>query len=199
MTAFPAPRETKMSTAAKQPSQTRPKQSDPLSDGIAAPGRHDAISLAVADFRPDATGQALEGFADGEQAVCGRTADAPTGAATAGTAVEGGLLWAKNSKTLVLRIGECLDLSINALVQQAIQALEASRPERVVVDLTATRKVFDSGMALLLLLRNRAGHLRDRIYLTNCAPRICSRLARAGIASQFRIAGEVRARAMGRA
>ena len=191
-----------MSTAAKQPSQTRPKQSDPpktsdpLGDGIAAPGRHEAISLAAADFRPEATGQALEGLADGEQAVFGGTADMRTGAATA---VGGGLLWAKNSKTLVLRIGECLDLSIKAVVQQAVQSLQANRPERVVVDLTSTRKVFDSGMALLLLLRDRAGHLRDRIYLTNCAPRICSRLTRAGIASQFRIAGEVRARAMGRA
>lgn len=183
-----------MSTAAKQPSQTRPKQSDPLSDGIAAPGRHDAIYMAAADLRSEARDQALEGLADGEQAVCGSTADP-----RAGTAVEGGLLWAKNSETLVLRIGECLDLSINALVQQAIQALEASRPERVVVDLSATRKVFDSGMALLLLLRNRAGHLKDQIYLTNCAPRICSRLARAGIASRFRIAGQVRAEAMGRA
>jgi anti-anti-sigma regulatory factor len=104
------------------------------------------------------------------------------------TAVAGELRWGKDSKALVLRVGERLDLSLSELVQQAIQSIATTVPERVVVDLGATRRVFDSGVALLLLLRNRAGHLKGRMYLANCAPKIFSRLARAGIASQFRMA-----------
>jgi anti-anti-sigma regulatory factor len=104
-----------------------------------------------------------------------------------GIAVPGGLRWGKRTKTLVLHIGERLDLSVNELVQQAIQSIATKAPERVVFDLAATHKVFDSGVALLLLLRNRAGDVKDWIYLANCAPRIINRLVRAGLASRFQI------------
>jgi anti-anti-sigma regulatory factor len=103
-------------------------------------------------------------------------------------ATGGALRWAKDSATLVLRIGERLDISACVTVEQAIESIRTLSAQGLVVDLAATRKVFDSGMALLLLLRDRAKHLQNRIFLANCTPRVLDRLVRAGIASQFRIA-----------
>ncbi|WPL12883.1 MULTISPECIES: STAS domain-containing protein [Thiorhodovibrio] len=104
-----------------------------------------------------------------------------------GDVVMGGeLAWDKKSNTLVVRPGEQLDLRLIALIRQAIETLLTVKPRTLVVDLSATEKVFDSGMALLLLLNHHAGYLRERIVLANCGPRVYRRLARAGIIYHFR-------------
>ncbi|EIC22280.1 STAS domain-containing protein [Thiorhodovibrio frisius] len=104
-----------------------------------------------------------------------------------GDIVMGGqLAWNRKSNTLVVRLGEQLDLRLIALFRQAIETLLKVRPRTLVVDLAATEKVFDSGMALLLLLNHHAGYLRERILLANCGPRVYCRLARAGILYHFR-------------
>ena len=104
-----------------------------------------------------------------------------------GDIVMGGQLrWNRKSNTLVVRLGEQLDLRLIALFRQAIDTLLTVRPRTLVVDLAATEKVFDSGMALLLLLNHHAGHLQERILLANCGPRVYCHLARAGILYHFR-------------
>jgi len=88
---------------------------------------------------------------------------------------------------LVLRIGERLDLSATELVQRAIRFIASATAPRIGVDLGATRRVFDSGLGLLLLLSERAGRLGDRICLASCAPEVRGRLSSEGIASRFRL------------
>ncbi|WP_040856032.1 STAS domain-containing protein [Thiorhodovibrio frisius] len=96
------------------------------------------------------------------------------------------LAWNRKSNTLVVRLGEQLDLRLVGLIRRAIEALLTVKPLTLVVDLSATEKVFDSGVTLLLLLNHHAGHLRERILLANCGPTVYCRLARAGILHHFR-------------
>jgi len=93
----------------------------------------------------------------------------------------------RGGRVLVLSIGERLDFSVAELVQRAIRFIANATAERIVVDLGATRRVFDSGLGLLLLLSERAGRLDDRIYLANCAPEVQGRLSAEGIAYRFRL------------
>lgn len=99
------------------------------------------------------------------------------------------LRWNGKSNTLVLRAGAHLDLTMIEQVQQTIDRLKTTTLETLVIDLKATQKVFDSGLAMLLLLSKHAGHLKHPIYLTRCTSRIRSRLARSGLLSQFRVQG----------
>jgi hypothetical protein len=73
---------------------------------------------------------------------------------------------------------ERLDLSAYNGFNEAI-VLVAENPllEAIVVDLVRTRQLFDSGKAMLLTLRGRAGHLKNRIYLANIAPELKHKLS----------------------
>jgi anti-anti-sigma regulatory factor len=86
---------------------------------------------------------------------------------------------------LRLQVGEQLDVSACPQIYEARRILSSAVLDRIVVDLAATRRVLDSGLALLLVLRERAGRLRDHIYLANCRPEVRSRLTGAGLESQF--------------
>jgi anti-anti-sigma regulatory factor len=104
------------------------------------------------------------------------------------------LQWVKDSATLVLRLGERFDISDYTVVAQAVESIRILPTQQVVVDFGATREVFDSGMALLLLLREGAESVANPIALVNCTPAVRGRLTRAGIAHQFRIGRAISAR-----
>lgn len=67
--------------------------------------------------------------------------------------------------TLSLKFGEKLDLAVIDLIVVALNIMNGRPLSRVVVDFADTRKIFDSGLAMLFLLQQRASHLKDAIFL----------------------------------
>jgi len=57
----------------------------------------------------------------------------------------------------------------------------------IMVNLGRTRDILDSGLAMLLMLRDRAGHISKRIKLFNCAPEIRNRLLESPVMTGFQI------------
>jgi len=72
---------------------------------------------------------------------------------------------------------ERLDLTAYDVFSEAAR-LVAKNPssEAIVVDLLHTRLLFDSGKAMLLSLREKAGRLKGKIYLANLTPEIKHKL-----------------------
>ena len=69
-------------------------------------------------------------------------------------------------------MGEQLDVSVFPWIDEAHRLVTRESVHQVVVDLAATRHVLDSGLALLVDLRARAGDLQDHIYLVNCSLKV---------------------------
>jgi len=90
-------------------------------------------------------------------------------------------------KTLWVPIGERLDISVNRKMVRARKMVKGITVDRLVIDLAETRHVYDSGLALLLLLHQHAGELKDHIHLINCRPRVRKRLTGSPIGSRFHI------------
>ena len=61
------------------------------------------------------------------------------------------------------------------------------RSRAIVVDLAKTRQLFDSGKAMLLTLRQRAGRLKNRIYLANATPEVRRKLKQGKFPKMFHI------------
>jgi anti-anti-sigma regulatory factor len=89
---------------------------------------------------------------------------------------------------ILVSVGERLDLSAYGGFGEAV-ALVKDNPssEAIVVDLHSTRQLFDSGKAMLLTLREHAGRLRNRIYLTNAVPEIKRKLSQGKFPILFNI------------
>jgi len=94
---------------------------------------------------------------------------------------------APESKALWVPIGERLDISVSGKVVRVRRMIEGVAVDRLVIDLAETRHVYDSGLALLLLLHQHAGELKDHIHLINCGPRVRKRLTGSPIGSRFHI------------
>ena len=92
-------------------------------------------------------------------------------------------------KVITIRVDEQLDFSAHRAFSHACEEL-AAYPDtrRIIIDLSKTQRVFDSGLAMLLMLRDRAGRLKGRIMLANCGPEIRERLATGKFGAQFHIA-----------
>ncbi len=85
-----------------------------------------------------------------------------------------------------VRLDERLDFSANKSFNRAMEFATSTRARAIVIDLARTRRLFDSGKAMLLYLRDRAGQLKDGIQLVNAAPRIGSQLSQGPFAAMFR-------------
>ncbi len=77
-----------------------------------------------------------------------------------------------NGTAVTVHIGERLDFSANGVLQHAAKRTKNPDVREVVIDLDATTRLYDSGMALLMLLRKGVGRLKDQIYVVNCCPEI---------------------------
>jgi anti-anti-sigma factor len=92
-------------------------------------------------------------------------------------------------KVITIRVDEQLDFSAHRAFSHACEELAAYPDTRkIIIDLSRTRRVFDSGLAMLLMLRDRAGRLKGRIMLANCGPEIRERLSTSKFGAQFHIA-----------
>jgi hypothetical protein len=89
----------------------------------------------------------------------------------------------------VIRIeaDERLDLSIHSVFVHACKLAEYPNLLGIEVNLGKTMQILDSGLAMLLMLRERVGHFGNRIKLFNCSPEIKKRLAESRVMTEFQI------------
>ena len=91
------------------------------------------------------------------------------------------------AKELMVKIGTRFDITSTSLINQLINTIQSKSPRSVVIDLAKTQHLFDSGLDLLLLLKQEAGDLRDRIYLTNISSKIVGKLSTSSVATNMHI------------
>jgi anti-anti-sigma regulatory factor len=100
-------------------------------------------------------------------------------------------VFVKNTKAgnvILISADERLDLfAYEAFGEAANLAINNPRPSAIVVDLGKTQQLFDSGKAMLLTLHQRAGRLKDRIYLTNVGAEIKHKLTQGRFSNLFHI------------
>jgi len=75
-----------------------------------------------------------------------------------------------------IRVGKDLDLRVCNTFLEAVTRAQRLAASRIVVDLCQTRRLYDSGLAMLMLLHDRAWFLTEKIRITNCRPEIRGRL-----------------------
>lgn len=89
---------------------------------------------------------------------------------------------------ILVSVDERLDMyAYGGFDEAVVLAKNTPASEAIVVDLAGTRQLFDSGRAMLLALREHAGHLKSRIYLMNAAPEIRRKLNRGKFPILFNI------------
>jgi anti-anti-sigma factor len=83
-----------------------------------------------------------------------------------------GLTTIRTSQGNVIKVDvdENLDVSVHSLFVQACEAAAGSGAAEIAVNMRKARHVRDSGLAMLLMLRERAGRLGDTVRLVNCSP-----------------------------
>ena len=93
-----------------------------------------------------------------------------------------------NDRVITIRVDEQLDCSAHSEFIRACRLAEMSKPGEVVIDLNRTRRIADSGLAMLIMLRHRLGKVRNRILLVNCRPELRKVLSLIHFPTQLRIA-----------
>jgi anti-anti-sigma regulatory factor len=93
-----------------------------------------------------------------------------------------------NDDTINIRTGESLDLSACNVITHVCNLARYRRIRFVVIDLGNTRNIRDSGLAMLILLRQRVGKMVRQITIVNCRPELKSRLSASALTTTFRIA-----------
>jgi anti-anti-sigma regulatory factor len=80
--------------------------------------------------------------------------------------------------TVFIRIGRHFDFRLRDQFQRACRRAQVGRARRIVVDFAETRRLHDSGLALLMMLHDRTWWLRDGIELINCSAAVRARFQR---------------------
>ena len=94
----------------------------------------------------------------------------------------------ESGDVILISADERLDLfAYQSFGEAANLAINNPGPSAIVVDLGKTRQIFDSGKAMLLTLHQRAGRLKDRIYLTNVGSGIKHKLTQGRFSKLFHI------------
>nr|AQQ74508.1 hypothetical protein [uncultured bacterium] len=86
-----------------------------------------------------------------------------------------------------IKIDERLDLRFHRAFSRACEWAEGARSGGIEIDLAHTRKVNDSGLAMLIMLHRRAGLSGNRIRLLNCRPEIRYRVLETGLGGHLAI------------
>lgn len=92
-----------------------------------------------------------------------------------------------DGRVILIEADERLDLSAHSVFVQACKLAEYPNLLTIIVNLGKTRDILDSGLAMLLMLRDRAGHISKRIKLFNCTPEIRNRLLESRVMTEFQI------------
>ena len=93
-----------------------------------------------------------------------------------------------NGNTINIHTDECLDFSVCSLFSRAWELTEYPDMEHIVIDLGNTRRINDSGLAMLLLLSERTEKVVGKIQLVNCRPEVKKRLSYSSLATAFKVA-----------
>lgn len=88
---------------------------------------------------------------------------------------------------ILINVGEDLDLRLSDTFLQAVSCAQRDVSSRIVVDLSKTRRIFDSGLALLMLLNDRTWRLSGKIRIINCRPELKHRLSRGLVPGMFNL------------
>jgi anti-anti-sigma regulatory factor len=88
---------------------------------------------------------------------------------------------------IIINVGEDLDLRLSDTFLQAVSCAQRDVTSRIVVDLSKTRRIFDSGLAMLMLLNDRTWRLSGKIRIINCRPELKHRLSRGLIPGMFNL------------
>ena len=78
--------------------------------------------------------------------------------------------------TIRIDVGENFDFRLRDHFIRACQRTRTSIVGKIIVDLQDTCRVDDSGLALLMMLHDRALHTQEGIEVVNCSPRLRNRL-----------------------
>jgi anti-anti-sigma regulatory factor len=79
--------------------------------------------------------------------------------------------------TITINVGEDLDDGANNLFTKAIIEAQHDVGTLIVVNMANTRRIFDSGLALLKLLNERSWRRTNKIRIINCRPDLECRFA----------------------
>jgi anti-anti-sigma regulatory factor len=90
-------------------------------------------------------------------------------------------------RVITIETDEDLDLRSHGVFVHACRLAEEPNLRAIEVNLGKTRKIRDSGLAMLLMLRERMGREANGIRLINCSPEIRSRLAASSVGTQFQL------------
>jgi len=82
----------------------------------------------------------------------------------------------KQDCVITIKIGTSLDLRLNDIFMKAIRHAQGSIRNRIVVDLEKTHRIFDSGLALLMLLNIRSWRKSCKVLIINCSPDLEQRI-----------------------
>ena len=90
-----------------------------------------------------------------------------------------------NDDTIHIRTGESLDLSACNVITRVCNLASYRQVRFVVIDLGNTSNIRDSGLAMLILLRQRIGKMVRQITIINCRPEVKSRLLVSSLTTDF--------------
>ena len=79
-------------------------------------------------------------------------------------------------RTVTIRVGEELDRSANDIFTRAITEAQHDVGNLIVVDLANTRRITDSGLALLIKLNERSWRTACKVRIVNCNPELHYRI-----------------------
>jgi hypothetical protein len=75
-------------------------------------------------------------------------------------------------RVIAIDVDESLDLRVHSLFVQACELVAGSESGAIEVNVANTRQVRDSGLAMLMMLGQRAAGLAGGVRLVNCAPEL---------------------------
>jgi anti-anti-sigma regulatory factor len=91
------------------------------------------------------------------------------------------------ARMLMLHLGESLDITATHSLLDAAHRLHDQLVDWVVIDMRRTRRIFDSGLGLLLMILQSVGSLSRQIVLVHCSPSLWERLEGAGLSARLTI------------
>lgn len=105
-----------------------------------------------------------------------------------GTQDTGARLDINNQECVItISVGTSLDLRLHDIFMKAIKYAQSSVRNRIVVDLERTHLIFDSGLALLMMLNIRSWRKSCKVLIINCNPDLEQRIEQGLTAGMFNL------------
>lgn len=92
-----------------------------------------------------------------------------------------------DGRVIIIETDERLDLCAHGVFAQACKLAEYPDLQAILVNLGKTMQILDSGLAMLLMLRDHASHLGQCLKLFNCSPEIRNRLLKSRVMTAVQI------------